>query len=374
MNPYSLDRLETFLKRHKLVAALLSNPNSLTWLTGYAPPIRTGTNPFEGGPALAWYINGQVVLIMSDNEATAGNATKANVQDYVSYTVEEPIAGMQNQAKSLSQVLALSSKLKGKIGLEYNTLPATLLATAQKELPFVTFQPMDGAIDQLRAVKSAPEIERIQAALALCNLSQVETKKLIQSGKTEMEIWGAIQAKLEIAAGTHLPILEDFIAGKRTAEIGGFPGNYVLQKADPIISDVMLRLDGYWGDITGTYFVSEDPSELNKVFKVVLSTLRKGIEAVKPGVKACDLDNLLRSAIREAGYPPHPHHSGHGIGTSYHEEPRLVPYNQLKLEPDMVVTLEPGIYLPDVGGVRLEVVVLVTVNGCEVLTKHLENA
>jgi Xaa-Pro aminopeptidase len=201
----------------------------------------------------------------------------------------------------------------------------------------------------------------------------VETKKLIQPGKPEIEIWGALRGRLEIAAGGHLPILEDFIAGKHTADIGGFPRNYVLEATDPVISDIMLRLDGYWGDITGTYFVGEPNVELAKVYKVVLDTLRKGIKAVKPGVKACDLDNLLRSSIREHGYPPHPHHSGHGIGTSYHEEPRLVPYNKLKLESGMVVTLEPGIYLPGMGGVRLEDVVLVTANGCEVLTSHLDN-
>lgn len=373
MNLHSLDRLGAYLNKQKMTAALLSNPNSLTWLTGYAPSIQTGPNPFEGGPSIAWYKNGRVVLIMSDIEAAAGKATGANVQEYVSYTINEPIAGMRNQIKSLSQVFALYSTLKGKVGVEYNTLPAPLLEMAQKAMPFVTFQPLDGIIDMLRAVKSSLELERIRSALALCNLSQVETKKLIQPGKTEIEIWGALRGRLEIAAGGHLPILEDFIAGKHTADIGGFPRNYVLEATDPVISDIMLRLDGYWGDITGTYFVGEPNVELAKVYKVVLDTLRKGIKAVKPGVKACDLDNLLRSSIREHGYPPHPHHSGHGIGTSYHEEPRLVPYNKLKLESGMVVTLEPGIYLPGMGGVRLEDVVLVTANGCEVLTSHLDN-
>jgi len=373
MDQQNLNRLQTNLKEQNISAALLSDPNSLTWLTGYAPPFQTGTNPFEGGPALAWYIDGQVILIMSDTEAVTSRATGAKVQDYLSYTIEEPITGMQNQIKALSEVLALSHFLKGKIGVEYNNLPAPFLATLQKALPFVTFQSLDNTINLLRVIKSTWEVERIRAALALCNLSQVETKKLIQPGKTEIEIWGVLRARLENLAGGHLPILEDFIAGKRTAEIGGFPGNNVLEEADPVISDIMLRFDSYWGDITGTYFVGEPPITLAKVYQVVLNTLQIGIQAVKPGVRACDLDNLLRSEIRKQGYPPHPHHSGHGIGTSYHEEPRLVPYNQLELQPGMVVTLEPGIYLPGVGGVRLEEVVLVVANGCEVLTRHLIN-
>lgn len=120
--------------------------------------------------------------------------------------------------------------------------------------------------------------------------------------------------------------------------------------------------------------MGEPSSELRKIYNIVLETLRRGIAAVRPGLKACDLDVLLRGLIRDQGYPVYPHHSGHSIGASYHEEPRIVPYNQMKLEPDMLIALEPGIYIPGVGGVRLEDVVLVTSSGCEVLTSHLGNA
>jgi Xaa-Pro aminopeptidase len=110
------------------------------------------------------------------------------------------------------------------------------------------------------------------------------------------------------------------------------------------------------------------------MYAVVLAALRKGVQAVKPGLKACDLDTLLRGLIHDQGYPVYPHHSGHGIGASYHEEPRIVPYNPMSLEAGMVVALEPGIYVPGVGGVRLEDVVLVTASGCELLTRHLVGA
>jgi Xaa-Pro aminopeptidase len=113
---------------------------------------------------------------------------------------------------------------------------------------------------------------------------------------------------------------------------------------------------------------------LSKAFGIVRDTLRAGIESVRPGVRAFDLDQQMRKSIQDAGFAPYPHHSGHGLGTTYHEEPRIVPYNTLALQPGMVIALEPGIYLPDVGGIRLEDVVLVTQDGCELLTHHLVHA
>ncbi len=374
MNQHNLERLSAFLKEQALSAILLSNPNNLTWLTGYAAPIETGPNPFEGGPALAWVVGNQVTLILSDAEAGTGRATGANVQEYLSYTIEAPIAGPGNQAAALMEMVGKSGSLKGTIGVELDHIPASLLAALQKALPSAWLRPIDGLLNPLRAVKTEIELSRIRAALALCDLAQAETVKLIASGKTEIEVWGALKARLEGVAGGRLPVLADFVAGERTAEVGGLPGMNRMGEGDAVIADIVPRLDGYWGDNAGTHFIGEPTRELRRMYSLVLDALRQGIEAVKPGVKACDLDKMLRDLIRDQGYPVYPHHSGHGIGTSYHEEPRIVPYNQACLEVGMVVALEPGIYVPAVGGVRLEDVVLVTESGCEVLTRHLDNA
>jgi Xaa-Pro aminopeptidase len=138
-----------------------------------------------------------------------------------------------------------------------------------------------------------------------------------------------------------------------------------------VILDFVARRDGYWGDNADTHFAGAPSGELAKLRSLVWDTLRWAIEQVKPGVVARELDQAVRARIRAAGYPPYPHHTGHGLGVSYHEEPRIVPYNPLPLAPEMVVALEPGVYLPGVGGVRLEHVVRVTADGCEILTRHL---
>ena len=364
---------QAFLKNN-LFAAAAVGPAQLDLADRVCSSIETGPNPFEGGPALAWFSDGQVTMVLSDAEAGAAKATGAAVQEYLSYTIEAPLAGPRNQAEALAKTIAPFGTLKGNVGVEMNQLSASLFETLQNALPFACLQPVDGLLEPLRAIKSAPELERIRAVLALCDLAQAETRKLISPGKTEIEVWGSLKAFLEVRASERLPVLADFVAGARTADIGGLPGTYALKAGDAVIAE-LFRAWAVTGGITpGPISSVSHPPNCAGSSMSSWKHCTQGIQAVKPGLRACDLDALLRGLIRDQGYPVYPHHSGHGIGVSYHEEPRLVPYNTMPLQAGMVVAIEPGIYLPGVGGVRLEDVVLVTGTGCEVLTKHLGNA
>lgn len=371
MDSFNLDRFQSQLKSQGLQAALLSNPATLTWLTGYAPPIQTGPNPFEGGPAVGWWLDGELTLILSDAEAGAAAALGVQTRDYLSYSIDEPMLGAQRQAAVLKEALAPAASLRGKVGVELNFLTAPLSSVLHETLPGADFQPLDGAFDRLRAVKSSEEIEKIQSALKLCDAAQAFVAAQVAPGMSEIELWGTMKAQLEAKAGCRLPLLADLVAGLRTAEIGGLPGEYRLQAGDAVIADIVPRLNGYWGDNAGTHFVGKPSAELEKIYTLVRSALRRGVETVRPGLMAGDLDRLLRAEIEAHGYGVYPHHSGHGIGATFHEEPRLVPHNDLLLEPGMIVAIEPGIYAPGVGGVRLEDVVLVTQDGCQLLTTHL---
>ncbi len=372
MNDLALARLGEHLASLGVRAALLSHPNTITWLTGYSGDIQTGPSPFQGVGSLAWWREGEVALIVDEWEAEGAEATGAAVRTYVGYSIDEPLAGAQNQGAALKALLAESGAPEGSLGVEIHSLPFSLHAVLETAYPGTGVLPLDEGLPVLRAIKSDREIDKLRAVLALCDQAQAGVRDRLAVGASELEIWGAMKADLEVAAGTRVPILADLVGGVRTADIGGPPLDYALQAGDPVIFDVVPRLEGYWGDNAATYFVGEPAEELSKAYTVVAEALRRGIEAVKPGLAAGELDGLLRAAISDAGYEVYPHHSGHGLGTSYHEEPRIVPYNDLKLEPGMVLALEPGVYLPDVGGLRLEHAVLVNRDGCEVLTRHLE--
>jgi Xaa-Pro aminopeptidase len=371
MNPIALDRLRDYIRARGLAGALLANPSTVTWLTGYAPPIQTGPSPFDGGPALAWFRDGELTLILSDAEAPAARAAGAEVREYAGYTIEQPLACAERQIAALREALKPHAGLAGAVAVEMACLPAAFAGPLQEALPNARLQAQDRSLENLRAIKTADEIVRLRAALALCDQAQAELQSRLRPDLTEIALWAQVRGGLEIGLGARLPVLADLVGGLRTADIGGLPGHNILREGDPVIFDVVPRLDGYWGDNAATHFAGQPSPEMQRLYAAARDALRRGVDAVKPGLRAKDLDALLRGAVRKAGFEPYPHHSGHGIGVSYHEEPRIVPYNDMPLEAGMVIAIEPGIYVPGVGGVRLEHALLVTPGGCEVLTHHL---
>jgi Xaa-Pro aminopeptidase len=136
-----------------------------------------------------------------------------------------------------------------------------------------------------------------------------------------------------------------------------------MSEGELVIADLSPRRDGYWADSCSTIAVGEPTATARAIHRRILTRLEQAIAAVKPGVVAGNLDALVREGLN------YPHHSGHGIGASFHEEPRIVPGWPTVLEPGMVLALEPGWY-GDGEGVRLEWIVLVTGGGCEVLSGH----
>jgi Xaa-Pro dipeptidase len=161
------------------------------------------------------------------------------------------------------------------------------------------------------------------------------------------------------------------LAGPKSAQPHGDAGDNVIKDGELLLLDFGAAVDGYPADITRTFAVGQIDPELTKVYEVVKAANEAGVRAARPGMAAQELDRIVRKVIHDAGYGPHfIHRTGHGLGLDIHEGPVIVEGNTQLLEPGMVFTIEPGIYLPEKGGVRIEDNVTITETGAEVLTSY----
>jgi Xaa-Pro dipeptidase len=326
---------------------LVSDPATVTWLTGFAPDVIYGPSPFAAPPLAIVRRDGSVVAVVSADEAPG--VTGCEVCEYEGFTTGplDPLARQREALRSLP--------LDGRIGIEAGSLAVALAP--------------EGAVDvtarlgRLRAVKTAAELERIRAAIRLCDAGQAAARAAYRAGIGELELWASIQAAVEAAAGERTPLLCDLVTGPRSAEVGGPPTQRIAEDGDLAIVDIVPRLAGYWGDSCSTLVAGEPPDGAREQHARCVEALERGIAAIRPGVVAGELDELVRAGL---GYP---HHSGHGCGTAMHEEPRIVPGGETVLEAGMVIALEPGAY-PGPWGMRVERVVVVTEGGCETLSAH----
>lgn len=253
-----------------------------------------------------------------------------------------------------------------RIGIEQNSLPFVIAQSLLSQYPGIEFVDVAPEIIQLRAIKDSDEIDLISRAANLADAGQAAVLKYAREGMTELELFSRVRLEMETTAGARVPMMTDLVSGATTATGGGNPTNKIIAKNDLVLTDLTPCLNGYWGDSCSTIVVGIPTEEQRKIYTLVQEALESGINAIRPGVQAKEVDAAMRNHLAaEGGFG---HHGGHGVGIVYHEEPRIVPYNEMILEAGMVIALEPAIYKKDYG-IRLEHLVLVTNDGNTVLTK-----
>jgi Xaa-Pro dipeptidase len=166
--------------------------------------------------------------------------------------------------------------------------------------------------------------------------------------------------------------VSDAVSGPRTWEIGGPATTRRLQPGDIFLLDISTRCQGYFADTTRCFILDDPSAELQRMHRTLEEAVQAGQDAIRPGLRAGELDAIVRGVVHAAGYAPahFPHHVGHGIGLAPQEDPWIVPDSDQVLEEGMVFTLEPGIYIPGVGGMRLEDNFVVTAGGCQALSHY----
>jgi Xaa-Pro aminopeptidase len=353
--------------------ALFANVSSVRWLTGFAPPVQLGPNIFAGGPPLVWYEEGQFTLIVVDGQAgSAGDFAQepdCELVTYLGYTIERPIHGGDRLAEALRAVLP--SGPVSVVGVEANDVTARVVQLAQERLgDDVALRTIDGWLEPLRMIKSEEEIGTLRENFLLTDLAHAAARRAVAPGKREIDVWNEICAAVQSEAGQRVPVGNDCVVGYRENNIGGWPADLKIGAEDSVIVDLSTVLHGYWSDSCATYYAGEPNERQIQMHRMAENALEYAISLVRPGAVAREIDAQVRQFVVDAGYPVYPHHTGHGVGVTGHEGPRIVPYCEDVIEEGMIIMLEPGTYIPGVGGVRLEDAMLVTADGVELLTHH----
>lgn len=229
--------------------------------------------------------------------------------------------------------------------------------------------PAAGLVERLRACKDADEIAALRTAMEITDGAMGDALGAIKPGATELHVSGEIELFQRDRGGEKSASDILVASGPRTALPHGAPTERVLAEGEPVMVDLGTVIDGYLGDLTRTVHLGPAPDDFRELYAIVLEAQQRSLEALAPGMRGCDVDAVARTVIADAGHGERFGHSlGHAIGLDNHEAPLLSPFNETVLEPGMVTTVEPGIYVPGRGGVRIEDTVVVTETGYENLT------
>lgn len=340
--------------------AVLTSPDSVCFATGHVVSVEIGPDPFSGGPTVAFVSrDGAVGLVCPNTGAGQGGDWEEIAYSGFACSVVDQVG---NYRKSVQEMLVRLG-VAGRVAVE----PASLTEAVAELLPVERVE-FDTPLKRLRAVKTERELGLLRRSAEIAAMGQVEALAASLPGRTELDVLNAIRARMETEAGMRCALAGEYLAGvERSATLGLPPGSYALQTGDPVICDLAPRVQGYWGDSCSGFIVGGIGSEeYRKMHAACFGTLQLAISELRPGIRVCDFDAKLREHLKGHGYS-YPHHSGHGIGASVHEWPRLVPDEEALIEENMVLMVEPGSYVPRLGGVRCEFMLRVTRSGAEAM-------
>lgn len=234
----------------------------------------------------------------------------------------------------------------------------------------VELVPEKGWVEELRAVKSAEELALIRQAVALSDAVIAALPRILRLSMTEKELAWEIEAFMHAQGADDVAFPVIAAGGPNAAMPHAVPSDRQIVPGEPLTLDLGARVQGYCSDLTRTVCIGQPDAKFREVYEIVLRAQRAAEAGMKAGMLGKDADALARQVIVDAGYgEAFGHGLGHGVGLDVHERPSAGVRSEDRLEPGMVVTVEPGIYLPGWGGVRIEDLVVVTESGVEILSQ-----
>ncbi len=325
----------------------------------------TGLDMFlmERPTVIFFPVEGQPACLLPTLEAGAAREKLPFEAQWFVYSDEEGYEGAFRQA-------CAALKLAGKrIGVEYLRMRALELRRLEQNAPGSQFVALEEVVPDLRVRKDEHEIELMRHAARLTEQALAEVSERIAPGRTERELAAELKVAFLQMGAEGLSFDPLVAAGPNTTLPHAKPSTRPIAPGDLVLIDCGVTWQGYCADITRTFAIGPIDPELERVYEVVRQANVAARAAVAEGVPAQEIDRVARRVITEAGYGQHfIHRTGHGLGLEVHEPPYIVEGNERPLPLGATFTVEPGIYLPGRGGVRIEDDVAVTPDGAETLT------
>ena len=352
-----LERLRQLMKNAELDTFMVLTTENRRYLSGF-----TGEDAQFDESAGALFITADTLLFATDSRFTEQAAMEAPLFEVFCY--KTGLGKELNAILSRLDTRKLGYESKRLSCYQYNLMIETIKANNVS----VELIPADDVLGSLRAVKEESEIDQIRDALTIAENAFINLKSTIRMGMAEKEIAWNLEKIIRSNGAEGLSFPSIIATGPNSALPHAIPGERTLTHDEPLLIDWGTVLNGYCSDITRTLYAGTPDEKFVSVFTTVLEAQKKAIQAIRSGQNGKDIDAVARSHIASGGYEEYFGHGlGHGVGLAVHEYPSLSPVRDTILKAGMVVTVEPGIYIPGWGGVRLENLVVVRDGGAEVL-------
>jgi len=352
-----LKKLQAWMKENEIEVSFLTSTENVFYLSGFY------SDPHERLLALAVFQEEEPFLVCPKMEV---NDVKHSgwSQEIIGYS------DIENPWEFIHSAIAKRIKAVGKTAIEKEHMNVERYEQLLKLFPNAVFISAEEKVRKLRMIKDAKELKIIEEACALADYAVEFGCSEISEGKTELDVLNAVEYALKKKGVTEMSFSTMVLTGKNAASPHGNPGSTKIKKGDLVLFDLGVVVDRYCSDITRTVAYGDINDKQKEIYDTVLKAQLAAVEASKPGATAAEVDLTARKIIADAGYGEYfPHRLGHGLGISVHEYPSMTETNNLVIEEGMVYTIEPGIYVPEIAGVRIEDDIYITSNGAKILTQ-----